>query len=296
MKLNASATPTRTVKKAFTLIELLVVIAIIAILAAILFPVFGRARENARRSSCQSNLKQIGLGITQYVQDYDEQFPQANDPSWNQPWPLAVQPYLKSTQVFMCPSDPNAGKPSPSSGGSIGWAGQQISYSGNGYIGSIPTSSPAWDWQVLGVFVTPNGYTGVNQSNTRGLAQMNKPSETILVAEKHSDDVMKANAGDNMGVASGTGYRSIISGQNWMDGADSQVVPNGTNGSNTYGTGGTGGIAVKHLETSNFLFVDGHVKALRPRATNPDGANSQWDGATSSNIVNQKNMWIAIGR
>jgi prepilin-type N-terminal cleavage/methylation domain-containing protein len=60
---------------AFTLIELLVVIAIIAMLAAILFPVFGRARENARRSSCQSNLKQIGLGIMQYTQDYDERLP-----------------------------------------------------------------------------------------------------------------------------------------------------------------------------------------------------------------------------
>jgi prepilin-type N-terminal cleavage/methylation domain-containing protein len=64
-------------KRAFTLIELLVVIAIIAILAAILFPVFARARENARRSSCQSNLKQIGLGVLQYTQDYDETLPPA---------------------------------------------------------------------------------------------------------------------------------------------------------------------------------------------------------------------------
>jgi prepilin-type N-terminal cleavage/methylation domain-containing protein len=65
-------------KKAFTLIELLVVIAIIAILAAILFPVFGRARENARRSACISNLKQIGLAATQYTQDYDGNFPAVN--------------------------------------------------------------------------------------------------------------------------------------------------------------------------------------------------------------------------
>ncbi|RYG62898.1 DUF1559 domain-containing protein [bacterium] len=87
----------------FTLIELLVVIAIIAILAAILFPVFGRARENARRSSCQSNLKQIGLGLMQYTQDYDEAMPII----WNGEgqWMDFVQPYVKSYQLFLCPSD-----------------------------------------------------------------------------------------------------------------------------------------------------------------------------------------------
>src|ERR1022692_3932033 len=67
--------PRRGHQSGFTLIELLVVIAIIAILAAILFPVFARARENARRSSCQSNLKQIALGFKQYIQDYDEEYP-----------------------------------------------------------------------------------------------------------------------------------------------------------------------------------------------------------------------------
>ncbi len=67
----------KNVSKAFTLIELLVVIAIIAILAAILFPVFARARENARRSSCESNVKQIMLGVLQYAQDYDEKYPTA---------------------------------------------------------------------------------------------------------------------------------------------------------------------------------------------------------------------------
>jgi prepilin-type N-terminal cleavage/methylation domain-containing protein/prepilin-type processing-associated H-X9-DG protein len=98
-------------RKAFTLIELLVVIAIIAILAAILFPVFARARENARRASCQSNLKQIGLGIMQYTQDYDERLPAstANNglPNGDNSHSLSyyVQPYIKSTQVFKCPSD-----------------------------------------------------------------------------------------------------------------------------------------------------------------------------------------------
>lgn len=87
----------------FTLIELLVVISIIAILAAILFPVFARARENARRVSCQSNLKQIGIGIAQYTQDYDEKT-LVVDENIGYTWFAPLQPYIKSEQVFRCPS------------------------------------------------------------------------------------------------------------------------------------------------------------------------------------------------
>jgi prepilin-type N-terminal cleavage/methylation domain-containing protein/prepilin-type processing-associated H-X9-DG protein len=96
----------------FTLIELLVVIAIIAILASILFPVFARARENARRSSCLSNQKQIGLGFMQYVQDYDEKYPPQytyvgpdTTRNINESWNSLLQPYIKSTQLFNCPSN-----------------------------------------------------------------------------------------------------------------------------------------------------------------------------------------------
>lgn len=124
-------------KRAFTLIELLVVISIISILAAILFPVFARARENARRTSCLSNLKQIGLGIMQYTQDYDEKYPttfvgkrgnagdgytvqtdssmpgrkyRVNDGTYHgyyMTWMDTIYPYVKSLQVFVCPSQPD---------------------------------------------------------------------------------------------------------------------------------------------------------------------------------------------
>lgn len=96
MKINST-------RKAFTLIELLVVIAIIAILAAILFPVFAQAREKAREATCASNLKQIGIAMTMYVQDFDEQFPT----SWAKGFPgnadFFCQPYMKNTGILHCP-------------------------------------------------------------------------------------------------------------------------------------------------------------------------------------------------
>lgn len=100
---------TRLKARGFTLIELLVVIAIIAILAAILFPVFARAREAARASSCRSNLKQIATGMLMYTQDYDETLGHnwVDDPTLtNQSWAYYLQPYIKNTGVLRCPSSP----------------------------------------------------------------------------------------------------------------------------------------------------------------------------------------------
>ncbi len=102
--LSSPALPTR----GFTLIELLVVIAMIAVLAALLFPTFQKVRENARRTTCMSNLKQIGLALTQYTGDNDEALPPGaySAPSGIVTWRQLIFPYIKSVQVFTCPSNP----------------------------------------------------------------------------------------------------------------------------------------------------------------------------------------------
>ncbi len=117
----------------FTLIELLVVIAIIAILAAILFPVFAKAREKARQSSCNANNKQISIAALQYAQDYDERTCPSTDSSavagiWNQ----KLQPYMKSEQALQCPSSQ---RPGTGTGSAYGWNFRYLTYTFGGATG-----------------------------------------------------------------------------------------------------------------------------------------------------------------
>ncbi len=137
-------------RRAFTLIELLVVIAIIAILAAILFPVFAKAREKARQSSCSSNNKQLALAVTQYTQDYDECLPRTitYPPSLNVTWAVAIAPYCKSYQMFDCPSEASITK----------FAGAYVEGMAYGYSVYLENTSVA-------------------------LASIAKPSETIILGD-----------------------------------------------------------------------------------------------------------------
>jgi prepilin-type N-terminal cleavage/methylation domain-containing protein/prepilin-type processing-associated H-X9-DG protein len=211
-------------KKAFTLIELLVVIAIIAILAAILFPVFARAREKARTSSCQSNLKQLGLAVHQYLADYDEKFPYAwfdvdrdgNLSAGDYTWRAVLLPYVKNRQIYVCPSDP----------------GQNSFVYDTDEIDVDPpagarTAGYAWNsvhW-MSGSPTPPGGQPD---------AAVVDPAGTILIT-------------DSTGGAFELSYDSNTHG--WIR-WDTNVAQR------------QGG--VRHLEGANYLFADGHVKWLKP--------------------------------
>lgn len=172
-------------RKGFTLIELLVVIAIIAILAAILFPVFAKAREKARQSSCLSNLKQIGLGFMQYAQDYDETLPTdwvgvpAGAWATRYSWRAMITPYIKNTQIFSCPSDSAvytgalAGQCLPGEGNLAGSYGDNTVH----YSGLAPTP-PGILCCRLGQIGLPAQLILVGDS-TGGSHQVSEPSDTL---------------------------------------------------------------------------------------------------------------------
>ncbi|MEO6906628.1 MAG: DUF1559 domain-containing protein [Abditibacteriaceae bacterium] len=252
---------------AFTLIELLVVIAIIAILAAILFPVFARARENARRASCQSNMKQIGLGFTMYIQDYDGQYPYGSDrPAWEFPpntppyaliydgselhWTDKLQPYMKSKQIFDCPSVNKLGTHRNNDGLTIDAAAESTSPNINHYI--------AYGYNCDFIGGCPAYIGNDNSRNQEGAgslaakdSQISLPSSTILVSE------------------SVPGQAGLPSDQiSILEESDGNQAAPAVN---------------RHFDGLNVLFVDGHVKWLKNTVvTYQPVGNTRYDNITTT--------------
>ena len=221
----------RVFRSAFTLIEILVVIAIIAILAAILFPVFARARENARRTSCASNLKQIGLGLLQYTQDFDEKMPfsffgaAGDSDAANYKWMDAIFPYVRSEQLFDCPSDALSPTYKFRSGQNYGSYAQNGAYGMGGDNQNPPRSS---------------------SSHLVSLAQIVQPAQTVWATDSNNS------ADLSRGGSSGGSYGFF-----WTNAANNPSI------SSAPGSGyrQLQQIAERHLGTTNVLYCDGHVKA-----------------------------------
>ncbi|BCM93764.1 hypothetical protein IAD21_05655 [Abditibacteriota bacterium] len=258
----------RQLSKAFTLIELLVVIATIAILAAILFPVFARARENARRASCQSNLKQIGLGLTQYSQDYDERMPR----SWSgidkdasgagrYKWMDSIYPYVKSEQIFNCPSDTaNATRSDISKNALYKYHNGSVS-DGMGYnYGSYGANNAYYD-------IGPDALPPF--SSAASLSAIAAPSTTIWIGDTIPTDSTNA------------AYHAFEF--NWATRADQPTAPVTVGNSPALvGTSSSIGMGARHLETTNLLYCDGHVKSAKLTSLLQLGTTGYYKAFTSN--------------
>ena len=299
----------RRQRSGFTLIELLVVIAIIAILAAILFPVFAKVREKARQISCSSNLKQITLGILQYQQDYDEMFPMGETQASAADggfygWPTEVAPYLKSTAVLECPDDPLAGETLTEAWGKT----EEISYAVNGaeaadwgnpnkfvLVGPMGQVNVAWDSPCMVDAQNVTCAAGTTGAPALTDAQVTVPDSSILMCEQWSSDIKAANAAGHGPWESGNGtIQPSWSGYSYVIDANMNPIPQG-DVSGTYWPQGTDGETSAHNRDNpnngleNYAFCDGHVKAMHPSDTFPLGWAS--NGWAETNAIG--NMWDA---
>ena len=279
--------------QAFTLIELLVVIAIIAILASILFPVFQSVRENARRTACLSNEKQIGLGVQQYMNDNDQGFPIAQYayPTATVPgghplvtWPNEIQPYLKNWKIFRCPdeaADPfnmwSAAKLSAASSddnniNGAGWWEWGGSYGMNtNYLNPINNcdgKNYGAPYSMFGKPITEN--------------QVDEPSNTVFATDVKPEIAPGGGAYPYMYFVESPGvYFAPIACSTYGAWGNGEF-PDTPNYS-TEPVSGTGGVSVRHRGGTNVIFCDGHAKWMTPGNL---AAGTNWHaGINSGDIV-----------
>ncbi|MCU0314987.1 MAG: prepilin-type N-terminal cleavage/methylation domain-containing protein [Fimbriimonadaceae bacterium] len=263
-------------KRAFTLIELLVVIAIIAILAAILFPVFAQAKQAAKKTQALSNVKQLGTSMHIYLADNDDVFPSGVGTGWygDALWQQKLAPYTKNLGIFTSPGDGRAYQ--KHGGAADDWMGVGISFAANGYM-------DFWTDPIGFQLRGPMGITGEGWLNggvgENSFSVMSRPADTILLAEKHNEDLKKVYWIGNM---SSFWPSSMFFGHNFNVWGPASI-PDGTlPATAAYPNGRAGAVSAKFNESSVFVFIDSHAKAMKPVQTNPNKTaqpeRNMWDG------------------
>ncbi|MEJ5170225.1 MAG: DUF1559 domain-containing protein [Fimbriimonadales bacterium] len=269
-------------KRAFTLIELLVVIAIIAILAAILFPVFAQAKAAAKKTQSLSNIKQLALAVKMYQTDYDDVYPVGCGSCWWQPrdggWTYGILPYMKNWEILRSPGDPKD---------KAGWQSWtkthpdfvHISYASNGVM--------IWqdnNWGMRGVM-------GLNQKNGTECGWFDGPGVTPESAVNNVATTVMFTERNNS--APTWGPSNFFAGVTWWDGAGYPGAwPDGTRDGTPYrfrtdwGSGAefianmdnrNGAVSTNWQNKAAFAWTDGHASVVSPISTNPDPTNRPQD-------------------
>ncbi|GAB4457129.1 MAG: hypothetical protein OHK0029_16350 [Armatimonadaceae bacterium] len=242
-------------RSGFTLIELLVVIAIIAILAAILFPVFAQAREKARQTACLSNCKQLGTAVMMYVQDYDEimplinmAFPQTNSVNCyaNFKWQDGLYPYIKNAQIMTCPSDSDPNRT---------WLTQpeRLAISPGCNTGRSPGGSYSANY----FYAFSNLATAPFGSS---MAAIGRPADTVFIAE--TLPTVNSQLWAPTGALTGAISNDPVARRTFI------LLPNTTPPTFGYtdGAGRRYWISARHSSFANVVWCDGHAKAMRVEA------------------------------
>lgn len=220
---------------AFTLIELLVVIAIISLLAAILFPVFSRARESARRASCLSSARQIGMAYSMYADDYDQRTVRIHSNTACPCWPDLLYPYTKSDRVFSsCPSKVPAGSWTP-----LGKTGLSFAYNSLYTGGDTPDGQPT---------TPPVGNANTNPG--LALSMFPVPAETVVFGDSADQYIVYSADKTDMIINLDEPYDSLSGAPN--------IRRSGTTNTNRQQS-----FVGRHFGGSNWVFADGHAKWLR---------------------------------